>query len=309
MIRARWRYEVGPPSILLGIALAMIAVLSATSAAATPSAAADSGCPSTPSRAARAALGESDDRAADYARVEHQLTRRGELTGRVLKLQRSGAPELAVPLPAESFVGERVGDVIVYTRVAGGRSEVHLVDVVTGCDTRVATPDQIVRSAVLDASASAIYVHSVTGAGRRDAGVERHDLASGTVSRAVPPLATAELGLIFGTELRWSTDGSSLAVQSCGFAWCLTRIYEVATGLIATFDGSDQGALIGVSPAHLITFGACPGLPCAVRSVDRRTGSEEVLVEEAHGARLTPSQDGAALLSIQTAGGTIEVAR
>ena len=164
------------------------------------------------------------------------------------------------------------------------------------------------RSAILDRSGSAVYVHSVTRTGRKDAGVERHDLTSGAVTTAVPPLApSADLGPIFATELRWSTDGRSLTVQSCGFASCLSRVLEVATGDTSTVDGRDQGALIATTDDQLITFAACPGLPCSVVAFDIESGASQILAEEAYETRVVARSDGTSVLQITAAKGTLEV--
>ncbi len=217
---------------------------------------------------------------------------------------------MSISLPTESFVSERTGDAIVYTRSGGGTgSEVHIVNVETGCDTIVARPAEIVRSAILDQDGSAVYVHSVTRSARKDSGVDRHDLASGAVTTAVPPLApSAAIGPIFATELRWSTDGRSLTVQSCGFASCLSRILDITTGDVATIQGKGQGALIATTDDQLVTFAACPGTPCPIVAFDIESGDSQILADEAYDARVGTRADGTFVLSIITAAQeTVEV--
>ncbi len=308
MNRARWRNRISPPSILLGTALLLSAVSTAILGAGTNRTLADSRCPATPSEAARAALRAGTGAS---ARIDQIISRRGELVGRMLNVQRASGTNVAVVLPAESFVGRRMGDLVVYTRSsAGAGSEVHVVDIESGCDTRVASPTDVVRSAVIDPSGSAAYVHSVTRIGRRDAGVVRHDLATGTSSLAVPPLPPSEeFGPTFATELTWSVGGDALAVQSCGFERCRTRILDVAAGDVSTFDAPGQGALIGLTAAHLVTYADCHGLPCAVISIERQSGRASVLVDDAYGASLAAGSNGAALLTIETATGIVEVER
>ena len=308
---ARWRDRIGPPIALLGIALLLTAVVPAALAAGSKILTADStadGCSASPALTARAASRGPSGRA--IARVRELVSRRGELTGRTLSVDRAGRPGLNIALPPESFVGQRVGDLMLYTRDADGGSSVHLVDVESGCDLVVAEPDDIVRSAILDPSGSAFYLHSVTRGDRRDNGVHRTDLTTGVTSRVVPPLPPSdEFGPTFGTELRWSLDGSALAVQSCGFEACRTRVLDVASTDVAVFDAHGQGALIGLTKAHLVTFADCPGLPCAVLSIDLESGASTTLADEAMGASITAAPDGVGHLIIETAAGVLEVTR
>ncbi|MEP7158742.1 MAG: hypothetical protein ABI797_04900, partial [Chloroflexota bacterium] len=187
-------------------------------------------------------------------------------------------------------------------------SSIHLVDLADGCDKVAAAPAQIVRSAVLDASGSGLYVHSVSKNGRRDNGVARLDLASGNTTTVVPPLAPNDaFGPTFGTQLAWSVDGAALAVQSCGFAACRTRVLSVGSGAIATFDAPGQGAFIALTDSHLVTFGDCLGLPCAVLSIELANGMRTTLAESASSVTVTPGTNADATLSIETAEGKTEV--
>jgi hypothetical protein len=265
-------------------------------------------CPATAYAAAGAASNRADGRPYKV-RTDARLSQRGELTGRLLRVERGGDAALEVELPAESSVAERVGDVLTYTRSGGGRgSEVHLFNVVTGCDTTVARPSEIVRSAILDSNGEAVYVHSVARTGRRDAGVERHDLRTGSVSLVVPALEPqSALGPIHGTQLMWSLTGTDLAVQSCGFARCLTRILDVSTAELTTVDAPGQGALIAVSNDSLITFGTCLGLPCSVYAFERETGTQTLVAQDALGAAISDPPDRGPVLTISTAEGFVEV--
>ncbi len=310
MIGASWRDRIGPPSILLGSALMLTAAIpAATAVVSRPIPGPVAACPGSPAKAARAAQRDGVQPDNVGVRAEARFTSRGELTGRVLRLEHAARPAVSISLPPESFVSERTGDAIVYTRSGGGTgSEVHIIDVESGCDTIVARPAGIVRSAILDRTASAVYVHSVTRAGRKDAGVERHDLADKSVTTAVPPLApSADTGPTFATELRWSIEGWSLTVQSCGFARCLSRILDIATGDLATIGGLDQGALIATTHGQLITFATCPGLPCPVVAFDVGSGLGQALADEAMDARVATRADGSHVLHIATAQGALEV--
>lgn len=310
MVRAVWRNRIGPPSVVLGLALLLSAAITASAAIAAASRHSSGlvgSCPDSPGKAAGAAQRD----AAQESRTtttELRLSPRGELIGRVLRL-RGGFSEAAIALPVESFVGPQAGSAVVYTRSGGGRgSEVHLVDMETGCDTVIARPSEIVRSAILNSDASAVYVHSVMRGSRRDAGVARYDLASDAMTLVVPALHPVQrTGPIHGTELRWSVDGGALTVQSCGFAECTSRVLDVATGELVRVDGAGQGALIGTTRDYLITFATCPGLPCSVSSFDLESGARNVVATEAFGASVGGGSGGRVLLSIATAHGDVEV--
>jgi hypothetical protein len=306
MSRARRRDQFGPPLALLGIALLLTAAIPVVGIAAGRQSPLPVACPEAMDLIAARDRQVSAGRT--KPRLSAVLSQTGELTGQTLSLD-TVVGAVTIEMPAEAFVGKAQGDLLVYTTHAAALgSAVHLVDLATGCDTVAATPAHIVRSAVLDPSASALYVHSVSKAGRRDNGVARLDLASGISTTVVPPLApNEEFGPTFGTQLAWSVDGAGLAVQSCGFVACRTRVLDVATGAITTFDKRGQGALIVLSKRHLVTYGECLGLPCPALSFDLATGAEETLAEAAFAVVAGPASDGRATLSIETAGGKSEV--
>ena len=237
------------------------------------------------------------------------VSARGELTGRLVAVQSETGAAANLLLPVESFVGAPQGDSLVYTSYSPALgSEVGLVDLASGCRTKLATPAEIVRSALVDPSGSFVYVHSVSHAGRADMGIERIDLATGAAALVVPPLAPSDaFGPTFATELRWSVDGSALAVQSCGFEACRTRVLDVASGAIATYDAPGQGALIGLTDAHLVTFADCAGIPCPALGIDLASGMTSVLADTALSASIVPVGDGLGTVAVETAAGTVEV--
>jgi hypothetical protein len=261
----------------------------------------------TPATAARSAVYPSGVSTAS-ASVRGQLNTQGELVGRSLTAQSGTNAPLSVALPVESFVGRPSGDLVVYTRHAPTTgSEVRALNPLTRCDVRLATPAEIVRSAVLDKTATALFVHSVTRAARADAGVIRYELQSGSSAQVISPVQpSAEVGQIFGTDLRWSVDGKSLAVQSCGFSACLTRVLDLWTGSIAEYAAAGQGGFVALSAEHLVTYAACGGLPCDVLSTDLDTGAVVVLATNAIDVS-TAASGSTAMLTIQTTAGEIEV--
>src|SRR5688572_20231780 len=187
MTRARWRDQFGPPLALLGIALLLTTAIPVVGLAAGRQSPPPIACPE-----ARDLVAARDRHAAAgraTPRMAAALSAVGEMTGQTLRLDTTAGAK-TVALPTESFVGKAAGDLLIYTAYSEAiGSSVHLVDLASGCDKIAATPAQIVRSAVLDASGSALYVHSVSKNGRRDNGVARLDMMSGDTTTVVPPLA------------------------------------------------------------------------------------------------------------------------
>jgi hypothetical protein len=118
--------------------------------------------------------------------------------------------------------------------------------------------------------------------------------------------AAAPFGITFNTSLRWSLDGDALGVQSCGFAKCRTRLLQLASGAIDTFSDEAQGQIIGLTAAKLVTFDACPDLPCGLAAIDRPTRTKTDFDIDAYGASLGEDALGA-VISVVTAAGTKEI--
>lgn len=310
MLRAPWRNVFGPPLAVMGTAalLSLAAAQLATAAAFAPRLAATaqdaSDCSSIPGVAARA-VGRRSGGVPPV--VQQKLDALGQFAGRNVIVSGVGR-SLSISLPAESFVGAPAGDAVVYTSAIGGRSEVHVIDLAVGCDVILARPPGIVRSALLDPSGAAVYVHSVSNPARQDAGVSRYALDGSAVQLVVPPLPDdPRFGVTFGTQLGWSFDGGALFVQSCGADSCRTRLMDVASGGVSTYDGLGQSSIIGVTPAHVVTYGDCAGLPCSVVSIDRATHAATTLADEAWSASLAAGGDGSAIVRIETTAGIVEV--
>ena len=308
MKRANWRDGVGL-SVLLLFAVSSTAVTpAALSAGLRPVSRAGSVCSAaSPAVAARAAADGSNRGLTASSRS--QISKQGDVVGRALSARTANGTAVAVELPVESFVADPVDDLVVYTKyTAAAGSQVRALDLMSGCDALLATPSEIVRSATLDPQAGYLYVHSVKKSGRADAGVTRVDLASGQSAQVVPALRPNQrLGPIFGTGLHWSASGSALAIQSCGMSQCLTRVLDVASGAVATYDDAGQGAFVALSDEHLVTSAACGGLPCDVLSTDLATGDVSLLASDASGASSTAASDGSVIVDIETVAGTVEV--
>jgi hypothetical protein len=242
--------------------------------------------------------------------VAAQIAKRGDLVGSVMNARIASGATLSIALPNESFVAPAAGDVVLYGRDGASSSEIRALSLATGCDVRLVSSAEVVRSAILDATGGALYVHAVTRVGRTDLGVSRYDLATGASPVVVPPLKSASdsgIGLVFGTDLSWSIDGSDLAVQSCGFSSCVTRVLDLASGAVTTFDEPGQGAFIGLTRSHLVTFADCLGTPCDVLSTDLSTGIVTTIATAAVDATFVAGTNGDGTVEITTAAGTLEV--
>lgn len=306
----RWRGLLGPPSLVISTALVVAAVVPAALAAGPlrlPPAPKQP-CP-TPGLLAEGALPAArESNPASRLTQETLLTSAGEETGRRLVVGSATQDPAVISLPPESFVAGPYGDLVLYGwHTPAHGSQVRAVAMTSGCDARLARPAGIVRSAVLDQSGTALYVHAVTEGERRDAGVVRHDLPTGASMRVVEPLPASDAyGPTFATSLVWRTDGAELAVQSCGASQCRTRILDVASGTVQTYDGTPHGELIGFDAAALYAFEACHWAPCDVLAIERSGGGSRVVVHDAYDARLV--YDGSATrLSIETLEGIREV--
>jgi len=313
MFRARrrtsLRLRLSPPLMFMGTC-ALLSIAAAQITAAAPfrqpaSAAAADGttCPAGATLARAAATRHTSG----IATALDAILDAGVYTGQALTISGAGR-STSINLPAESFVGKQMGDALVYTRFANGKSEVHLADVATGCDTIVARPAGVVRSAVLDPSAAAVYVHAVSNPARTDLGVTRYALDGSAGTQAVPPVPDdPDFGLTFGTQLGWSTDGTALFVQSCGAEQCRTRVLDLTSYALATYADAGQGSIVGVTSKHIVTFAACDGSPCPVVSIDRSSAAERVLAQQAISASIDATAGGSAEATITTPAGTTEV--
>jgi len=226
---------------------------------------------------------------------------RGELTGYVLTVGLSTGRQLSVPQPPESFVAEQVGNLVVYGHDSPATgSEVHAVDVRSGCHQLIARPEDVVRSAVIDAGGQNLYVHSVSRAGRSDQGVARHDLSSGQVEQVIQPIRRdPALGRGWETALLWNLTGTALAVEPCTMMACQTRILDVASGSVRDIR-AEHGPTIAFTDTNLFTFGAGDGWPTEVLKIDFH-GSAQVVASEVISASV--SRRTAGELMIETISG------
>jgi len=300
-----WVSKLGPPLAVIACIGSGSALLPATLVANTSLAA--RACPSATAfsqAVASSARGAAIDA---QVRLSTTLSTRGEVTGRVLTLN-TAAGSRSKNLGVESFASAAQSNVVAFGQAdPSAGSTVAAIDLQTGCEYSLWSSPDVVRSAVLDGSLRSLYVHSVSADDRSDQGVRRIDISSASAAAAVPALAAAApFGITFSTSMHWSLDGDALGVQSCGLSACRTRVLEMAGGGIETFADGSQGQLVGLTASKVVTFDACPDLPCGLAAVDRATSSKTAFDIDAYGATLAKDAQGA-VITVLTAAGAKEI--
>ncbi len=211
---------------------------------------------------------------------------RGWLRGHTLLAGRpDGTRTARVRLPAESFVAPPVRGLVVYGSDDGARSEVRILRVADGCDTRLLRSEDVVRRATLDPTGSIVYLHRVERHTRADRGIWRRAIdGSDGAAQVMPGLADpadGPFGRTYLTLFTWSGTGRTLAVQSCGADACRTRLLDTASGMVRLDASPGQGELIGVTDTARVGYrGDCHGLPCDIEAIGT-DGSRRTLVRSA----------------------------
>ncbi len=161
----------------------------------------------------------------------------------------------------------------------------------------------------------------------RLAGAGTSAAASPTWQRVLPPIigvdpvADQRIGPTWATTLAWGTDGTRLAVQSCGIEECRTRILDPASGTVQALAEDDQGPLVALAGDWLVTWEACNGRPCTIRRIRVTGGTPESLAVgagsvatslTASGLRIAlevTDGPGIGIMSVDPAGGTRRLIR
>lgn len=215
----------------------------------------------------------------------------GSLTGWTVTIGAPSALPLALDLPPGSFVSGPIQGRILAAVEDGTHSTIRIIDTAARCSWSLQIEGSIARRAVLTPDGNAALVHLLERGTRADFGTWRVPLDGSRPSRMlVPPtkaaLRSAGIKRVWSTDLRLSTDGAQLVVQSCDPDSCLTRVLDVETGAIATIDG-EHGSVVGILGRLLITRAACPGLPCDILAWDLRTGRSKTIATSTSGAAVT----------------------
>jgi hypothetical protein len=206
----------------------------------------------------------------------------------------SSRPRL-LELDPESFVAGPFSNILLVGSDDGSASTLHLIDVTRACAWPVASSDAVIRRATLAPDGSAIVESRVERATRADLGVFLRPLdGSNGERRLLAPIpADARFGPTWSTELLWSTDGASLAVQSCGERACRTRILDMGSGAVRTIDDPGLADMVGLADGRLVVHAACGGLPCPLVAVSVDDGRQVILDDTAGQAVLAMDADGA----------------
>jgi hypothetical protein len=231
-----------------------------------------------------------------WFRLQPRLDTALALAGQQLEIGWHGGASRLLDLPPESFAAGPFGRLVLVGADDGRRSTLRALDGADPCDWLLATEQHVIRRATIDPLGNSLYEFRVDRFSRADLGVWRRPLSGGASVRVVPPLpADDHYGPTFSTELSWSDRGDQLAVQSCGFTRCRTRLLHLASGAVRSVLGEDQGPLLGVAGGKLVGYGTCRGLPCRVRAIDLDSGSDVTLVEAAGVAGLVATEAGPAV--------------
>jgi hypothetical protein len=310
MSRRRWVIWLVPPVALLAVALALSRFQPGAEAGGRTTALPVGACAAPPMKKdghgkANLAGGEGS-----WWSLQGRLDSDGALAGRHLALGRGGSANLALELAPDTLASGPVGGIVALTTDDGRHSQIRLVAQDLGCSFVVAETADLARGAVVDPSDGAVIAHLVDRESRADLGTWRYTAdGSGEPALVGPPLQPdPQRGPNWTTDLRLDGGGNLLAIQSCTDTSCRTRVFDLRKGLVpvATFD-REQGSMIGLTSAGLLTWDQCLGLPCGIVHWDLRTGAAVVVVARAESAAV--SANGKFLVAVTDAsvGGDVRV--
>ncbi len=219
----------------------------------------------------------------------------GARVGQRLAIGRAGdRGTRRLDLDAESFADGPLGGTILVGTDDGRRSRLSLIDVARACAWVVAESVDVIRTATLAPDGATLFEYRVDRRTRADLGLWQRPVDGSTPpSRMLPPIvADARFGPTWLTDLVWSADARSLAVQSCGEVACRVRVLDPVIGDVQLVSDPDVGDLVGLAGDRLVAHGVCRGLPCPLVSVDLHDGTTTVLDHAAGQAVLSRDADG-----------------
>jgi hypothetical protein len=234
-----------------------------------------------------------------WFRLDPRLDRGGALEGQRLAIGQNGNRSSQVmDLPAESFAAGPFGRIVVVGTDDGTASRLRAIDVAEQCAWDVGEETAVIRRATIDPTGTTIYEMRVDRATRADLGIWSRALdGSVPATPFMGPIGVdARFGPTFATEFAWELSGTALVVQSCGQVACRTRVVALPDGSVQVVADPELGAVVGLEGDDLVTYQACPGLPCPVVSTDLSTGARSVLAEAASIAVLVASSEGPRLV-------------
>ena len=77
---------------------------------------------------------------------------------------------------------------------------------------------------------------------------------------------------------------------------CRTRLLDPATGAVRIVAEPDLGTLVGLAGDVLVSYGACPGLPCPIIATDLSSPAATVLADAGSSAVAIATPDGPRLV-------------
>lgn len=300
MKESRWLRWIGPGVIALGA----VGLIASTAAGAgqrpwTPRACGDETGGRVAAARSAAPIGLGDLRLEPWFRLDPRLDRAGALQGQRLALGIDGNRSSRImDLPPESFAAGPFGRIVLVGSDDGTTSRLEAVDVAGKCSWAVAQEDAVIRRGTVDPAGETIYEMRVDRTTRADLGIWARPL-NGSLP-AVPVLepigADERFGRTYTTEFAWDLSGRTLAVQSCGEAACRTRVIDPEGGRLRAVAEPDLGSLVGLDGDVLVTYAACPGLPCPIIATDLATGARSVLADAGAAAVAITTPDGPRLV-------------
>jgi len=234
-----------------------------------------------------------------WFRLDPRLDRRGALEGQRLALGIDGErSSWVIDLPAESFAAGPFGRIVLVGTNDEANSRLEAVSVVDNCSWPVATEAAVIRRATIDPAGATVYEMLVDRETRADLGIWARPLdGSRPAVQVLGPIVPDErFGRTYTTEFAWDLTGPALAISSCGEAACRTRVLDPATGAVQAVAEPDLGSFIGLAGDVLVSYGACPGLPCPIVATGLGTGNRTILTDAGVSAVAVASPDGPRLV-------------
>jgi hypothetical protein len=234
-----------------------------------------------------------------WFRLDPLLDRQGALQGQRLVLGlTAGRTSHRMDLPPESFAAGPFGSIVLVGTDDGAASRLEAVDVAAQCSWPLAVEAAVIRRATIDPAGTTVYEVRVDRTTRADLGVWARPLdGSRSPTRVLDPIEPDErFGRTFATEFAWNVAGSTLAVSSCGELACRARVLDPATGTLRTIAEPDLGMPVGLAGEALVSYAACPGVPCPIVATDLATGARMTLTEAGSSAVTVAAPDGPRLV-------------
>jgi hypothetical protein len=243
-----------------------------------------------------------------WFRIDPRLDRQGALQGQRLALGiNRDRTSRRMDLPAESFAAGPFGAIVLVGVDDGTASRLEAIDVEAQCSWPLATEAAVIRRATIDLAGTTVYEVQVDRITRADLGIWARPLdGSRPPTRILDPIEPDErFGRTFATEFAWDLAGTSLAVSSCGELACRTRVLAPESGSVRTVAEPDLGMPVGLVGDALVSYAACPGVPCPIVATDLASGSRTTLTEAGSSAVAVITPDGPRLVHEVAAGNAL----